>query len=81
MKVFHSVVFDPTSVMLDYNFCGASVGLRRFTTVACPFPLLVPRMAQMLEPTVKYTKTKMTGASSRKNGKKILAEVGGANIM
>ncbi len=81
MKVLHFVAFDPTSVVLDYNFHGASVGLRRFTTVASPSPLLIPRMAQMLEPAVKYTKTRMTGASSRKNGKKISAKVGGANIM
>jgi hypothetical protein len=35
----------------------------------------------MPEPTVKYTKTRMTRASSRKNGKRILAKVVGANYV
>jgi hypothetical protein len=68
MKVFHSIAFDPTSVVLDYNLCSANVGLWRFTTIACPSPLLVLGMAQMPEPVVKYTKTRMTRASSKKNG-------------
>ncbi len=50
--------------------CGASVGLWKFTTIACPFPLLVLRMACMAKLTIKYIETIMIGASSKKNGKK-----------
>jgi hypothetical protein len=38
-------------------------------------------MAQMLEPVVKYTKTRMTKANSKKNGKGIWAKVAEASIM
>jgi hypothetical protein len=71
VKVLHYVVFDPTLVVLECNLCGTSVGLWRFTTVICPSFLLVPRMAQMHEPAVKYIKTGMVGANSKKNGKQI----------
>jgi hypothetical protein len=57
--------------MLDYNWCGVSVGLWRFTTIACPFLLLVLKMAQMPEPAIKYTKIGMTRANGRKNVKGI----------
>jgi hypothetical protein len=71
VKVLHSVAFDLALVVLDYNLCGASVVLWRFTTVAHPYFLLVHGMAQMPEPAIKYTKIGMTGANSKKNGKGI----------
>ncbi len=57
MEILHYVASDPASVVLDYNLCGASVGLWRFTIIANPSPLLVLGMAQMHGPTVKYTET------------------------
>jgi hypothetical protein len=81
MEIFHFVASNFASVVLNYNFCGASVGIWRFTIIARPYPLLIPRMAQMPKPTVKYTEIGMTWASSRKNGKGIWAKVVAANIM
>jgi hypothetical protein len=69
VKILHFVAFDLALVVLDCNLCGVSVGLWRFTTIARPSPLLILGMAQMPEPAVKYTKTGMIKASSKKNGK------------